>query len=166
VIKAGILTAMTSMTNALISNTLGTGMTNEDGSFDWEGFLYPKVDRVLGKDKEGHPKRIKPPFWVTTEIGGWLHDVHDNDRMGAPFNMIMGTGQFFLGKMQPGLATAYDLLKNTDYFGGQIAQPGDQRKSSIQNTLDQTWERTLHALNSVKPFAFQAFAKNRDPMIW
>jgi hypothetical protein len=148
------LSAVTAATNLLIAHFIGAGVKSLQDAF------YPNI----GPDDKGKLERVKPPFWITTEIAGFGHDVEASGG-----NPILGLGTFFANKMQPAISTIADLIANKDYYHADIAPPIDKNKDPVSNAIEQIWSRAEFALRQSSSFTLQAGlkpgAKPRDVIL-
>ena len=142
------LSAMTTATNLLIAQFIGAGIKS------FQDFFYPNI----GYDKDGKTlARVKPPFWMTTEIAGGAHDIEQKG--GFPGGVVPGLQLFFTNKMQPALSTIGDLINNKDYYGTDISPSWDNSKDFWTNFGEQVWSKAEFGLKQSTAFTIQEALK-------
>jgi len=129
------LQVMSALTSAMIATLVGVGVKSL-----WD-LIYPNVGP--DPDHPGELKRVKVPFWLTTDIFGFWKDM----AMGGGF--WPGALMFAANKMQSGLSMFYDVwIRGRDYWGNDISAPG----TPIWEALE---ERVKASLIQLGPFILQ-----------
>jgi len=132
-LNAGIM-----MTGA-ITTYLATGRPPQD----WRDYFFPPIG---GRDANGNPERISLPTYGKEEY----------QLLRGGVNKILGNAAEMAGaKLNPVLQVTYDLIRNKDYWGTEIAHRDDP-------FLQRQIERTNYVMKSVVPFSLQGMQKMKE----
>jgi hypothetical protein len=83
---------------------------------------------AVGTDKQGKPVRVRTPFFTTEWASLYAH--YNKEGLG------LGALDYFGNKLNPGLQTIWELIRNKDFRGREVRDPDDPWP---QQRADDVW---------------------------
>lgn len=138
------LQVMSGVTSLAIATLAGVGFKTLGD------LIFPNVGP--DPDDPTRLKRVKPPFWLSTDIFGIMKDMAMEGAF-WPGAMLFATNKF-----QSGIGMFYDIwLRGKDYFGNDITAPGTPAWEAFE-------ERIKASIMELAPFILQnAFQPGMTP---